>query len=101
MISKGSDAGRNSHQVPRDIDEADKVAAQLNEFHHYSRPREVRRTVLPWAPWSTKLSATLTTISKKSISASQVQGEQLSIQADDNFFRQALFNLLLNAIQAG
>jgi signal transduction histidine kinase len=30
----------------------------------------------------------------------QVQGEQLSIQADEQLLRQALFNLLLNAIQA-
>src|SRR5204862_8300434 len=30
----------------------------------------------------------------------QVQGDQLSIQADEQLLRQALFNLLLNAIQA-
>src|SRR6185295_9362902 len=45
MISKLSNAGPEIHERSMEIvNEADKVAAQLNEFINYSRPREVRRT---------------------------------------------------------
>ena len=47
MISKQPDAAPETQAKSREIiDEADKVAAQLNEFINYSRPREVRRAVL-------------------------------------------------------
>src|SRR5439155_9198849 len=48
MISKQSDTAPEIRQKSREIvDEADKVAAQLNEFINYSRPREIRRSSLP------------------------------------------------------
>ena len=47
MISKQPGTAAEIQRKSRDIiDEADKVAAQLNEFINYSRPREVRRTKL-------------------------------------------------------
>jgi signal transduction histidine kinase len=101
MISKGSDAAPEIRTKSREIiDEADKVAAQLNEFINYSRPREVRRTVLPLGSVVNEVVRTLSyDLDEKHIRL-QVQGEQLSIQADEQLLRQALFNLLLNAIQA-
>jgi len=48
MLSKRPDAPPEVQQKSCDIvNEADKVAAQLNEFINYSRPREVRRTPIP------------------------------------------------------
>src|SRR5208337_1915310 len=47
MLSKLPDASSEIQTKTREIThEADKVAAQLNEFINYSRPREVRRTRL-------------------------------------------------------
>lgn len=101
MISKESDGGPEIRTKSREIiDEADKVAAQLNEFINYSRPREVRRTVLPLGSVVNEVVRTLSYDLEEKHIRLQVQGEQLSIQADEQLLRQALFNLLLNAIQA-
>jgi signal transduction histidine kinase len=101
MISKESDAAPEIRTKTREIiDEADKVAAQLNEFINYSRPREVRRTVLPLGSVMNEVVRTLSYDLEEKHVRLQVQGEQLSIQADEQLLRQALFNLLLNAIQA-
>jgi signal transduction histidine kinase len=101
MISKQSDAAPEIRNKSREIiDEADKVAAQLNEFINYSRPREVRRTVLPLGSVVNEVVRTLSyDLDEKKINL-QVKGEQLNIQADEQLLRQALFNLLLNAVQA-
>src|SRR5262249_35305155 len=101
MISKESDAAPEIRAKSREIiDEADKVAVQLNEFINYSRPREVRRTVLPLGSVVNEVVRTLSYDLEEKHIRPQVQGEQLSIQADEQLLRQALFNLLLNAIQA-
>jgi signal transduction histidine kinase len=101
MISKESNAAPEIRIKTREIiDEADKVAAQLNEFINYSRPREVRRTVLPLGSVMNEVVRTLSYDLEEKHVRLQVQGEQLSIQADEQLLRQALFNLLLNAIQA-
>jgi signal transduction histidine kinase len=82
------------------IEEADRVAAQLNEFINYSKPREpqvgpvavqrlvadVARTLLP-------------DIEEKQITLRQPETE-IVIEADQLLLRQALFNVLLNAVQA-
>lgn len=101
MISKQPDTSPEVRLKSRDIvDEADKVAAQLNEFINYSRPREVRRAVLALAPIVNEVVRALTyDLEEKKIQL-QVQGEQLSIEADEQLLRQTLFNLLLNAVQA-
>src|SRR5262249_52620934 len=51
MLSKQPDATSEIRDKSRAIvDETDKVTAQLNEFINYSRPREIRRAVLPLHP---------------------------------------------------
>jgi two-component system sensor histidine kinase HydH len=76
------------------------VAAQLNEFINYSRPREIRRTKLALGSVVNEVVRTLKyDLEEKKINL-QIQGEQLSIEADEQSLRQALFNLVLNAIQA-
>ena len=82
------------------IDEADKVAAQLNEFINYSRPRELRRSRLSLGPAINEVVRALSyDLEAKNVQL-QITGEPLHIQADEQLFRQALFNLLLNAVQA-
>jgi signal transduction histidine kinase len=101
MISKQPGTPAETQKKSREIvDEADKVAAQLNEFINYSRPREVRRSRLALGSIVNEVVRTLNyDLEEKKISL-QVKGEQLSIEADEQLLRQALFNLLLNAIQA-
>ena len=101
MISKQPGTAPEIQRKSREIvDEADKVAAQLNEFINYSRPREVRRSKLALSSVVNEVVRALNyDLEEKKISL-QIKGEQLHIEADEQLLRQALFNLLLNAIQA-
>jgi len=101
MISRQPEAPGETRQEARDIiAEADKVAAQLNEFINYSRPREVRRVALSIGPVVKEIGRALGyDLDEKKISF-ELKGEPLSIEADEQLLRQALFNLILNAIQA-
>jgi signal transduction histidine kinase len=101
MISKQQGTPQEIQKNSREIiDEADKVAAQLNEFINYSRPREVRRSQLALGSVVNEVVRALHyDLEEKKISL-EVKGEQLRIEADEQLLRQALFNLLLNAIQA-
>ncbi len=101
MISKQPETSPEVAKKSREIvDEADKVAAQLNEFINYSRPREVRRTALALNSVINEVVRALTYDLEEKKIALQVQGDSLQIEADEQLLRQALFNLLLNAIQA-
>ncbi len=101
MISKQQDTPAEIRIKSRDIiNEADRVAAQLNEFINYSRPRELRRV-------PTNLNAVLAEIVRalgcdieEQKVRVEIQAERLTIEADEQLLRQALFNLVLNAIQA-
>jgi signal transduction histidine kinase len=101
MLSKQPDATPEIRDKSRAIvDETDKVTAQLNEFINYSRPREIRRGVLPLHPAVKEVVRALNyDIDEKKVKL-EVKGEPLSVEADEQLFRQALFNLLLNAVQA-
>ena len=101
MISKQPGTLPETQKKSREIiDEADKVAAQLNEFINYSRPREVRRSVLALSSVVGEVVRALNyDLDEKKI-ALQIKGEVLSVEADEQLLRQALFNLILNTIQA-
>jgi signal transduction histidine kinase len=101
MLSKQPDATSEIRDKSRAIvDETDKVTAQLNEFINYSRPREIRRGVLPLHPAIKEVVRALNyDIDEKKVKL-EVKGEPISVEADEQLFRQALFNLLLNAVQA-
>jgi signal transduction histidine kinase len=101
MISKQPETPAEIGEKARAIvDEADKVAVQLNEFINYSRPREVRRSALALQSAIQEVVQTLGyDIEEKKVQVG-IQGEPLVIEADEQLLRQALFNLLLNAIQA-
>jgi signal transduction histidine kinase len=101
MISRHPQVPPEIGQRAREIiEEADKVAAQLNEFINYSRPREVRRSVLALGPVVNEVVRALSyDLEEKQIQL-QKQGDHLTVEADEQLLRQALFNLLMNAIQA-
>ena len=82
------------------VDETDKVTAQLNEFINYSRPREVRRSKIALNSAVNEVVRTLAhDIEEKKLRV-ETGGEPIAIEADEQLFRQVLFNLLINAIQA-
>ncbi len=101
MISKHADTSAETRQRSVEIvNEADRVAAQLNEFINYSRPREVRRATVQLNNVASEVVRALTyDIEEKKISL-QITGDALAIQADEQLLRQVVFNLLLNAVQA-
>jgi signal transduction histidine kinase len=101
MIAKQTVPSPEMQQRSREIiDEADKVAAQLNEFINYSRPREVRRTAVPLGATVAEVVRALGYDLEEKRIRLQIPNEPLTILADEQLLRQALFNLLLNAIQA-
>ncbi len=72
----------------------------MNEFINYSRPREVRRSAVALDSVIREVVRALNyDIEEKNIQL-QISGEQLTVEADEQLLRQALFNLLLNATQA-
>ncbi len=82
------------------INEADRVTAQLNEFIHFARPREVRRAAV-------SLTAVAQEVVRALVGEQEAKAAQLTVQpdlprviADEPLLRQALFNLLLSALQA-
>ncbi|MBC8096420.1 MAG: hypothetical protein H7Y43_11460 [Akkermansiaceae bacterium] len=101
MISKQPDAPGEIQERSRAIvNETDKVTAQLNEFINYSRPREVRRSVLGLTSVLNEVARALSyDIEEKKIRL-EVKGDEIAIEADEQMLRQVLFNLVLNAIQA-
>lgn len=82
------------------IEEADRVTVQLNEFIDYSKPREVHFAPVEVSRVVADVARTLLPdIEDKQIRLQQPE-TPLTIEADEQLFRQALFNLLLNAVQA-
>jgi signal transduction histidine kinase len=101
MICKQDGVSPEIAKKTRDIiNEADRLTAQLNEFINYSRPREVRRAAVDLqSVFSEVVRALNYDIDEKKITL-QLPTEALKIQADEQLLRQALFNLVLNAVQA-
>ena len=82
------------------VEESDRLSAQLSEFINYSRPREVRKTAIDLARISAEVVRALSyDAEEKSIQVALNVGS-IVIEADEQLFRQTLFNLLLNALQA-
>lgn len=101
MISREADAAPEVRRRSREIvDETDRVTAQLNEFINYSRPREVRRAPVALDSVVAEVARALNyDLDEKQVRLS-VPDKMLTIEADEQLLRQALFNLLLNAVQA-
>jgi signal transduction histidine kinase len=101
MISREADAAPEVRRRSRDIvDETDRVTAQLNEFINYSRPREVRRATVALDSVVAEVVRALNYDLEEKHVRLRVPDGRLTIEADEQLLRQALFNLLLNAVQA-
>jgi signal transduction histidine kinase len=101
MISKEVETSPEIRGKSREIiDETDRVTAQLNEFINYSRPREVRRAAVPLVAVVEEVVRALRYDTDEKQIAIEVLAEPLLIEADEQMLRQAVFNLVLNAIQA-
>jgi signal transduction histidine kinase len=101
MISQQPGTPADLQEKSREIiNEADKVAAQLNEFINYSRPREVRRTKVALGAVVNEVVRALSYDLEEKKIRLEIKGEQINVEADEQMLRQVLFNLLLNAIQA-
>lgn len=100
MISKSEELADLKEKSRAIVDETDKVTAQLNEFINYSRPREVRRARVALNGVVAEVVRALNyDIEEKKIRV-EAKMDPLFIEADEQLLRQALFNLLLNAVQA-
>jgi signal transduction histidine kinase len=101
MISKQEGASEEVRQKSRNIvDEADRVTGQLNDFINFSRPREVRRVNVSLNSAVAEIVRALGhDLEDKAIKLTVAENLP-AIEADEQLFRQALFNLLLNATQA-
>jgi signal transduction histidine kinase len=82
------------------VSETDKVTAQLNEFINYSRPREIRRVPLALTAATQEVVRALNFDMEEKKVKLEVKGDAVTVEADQQLFRQMLFNLLLNAVQA-
>ncbi len=82
------------------IEEADRVTVQLNEFINYSKPREAHLGPVEVARLVTDVGRTLLPDIEDKQVRFQAPTTPLTVQADEQLLRQALFNLLLNALQA-
>ena len=101
MISKQKDASPEVRGRSREIiDETDRVTAQLNEFINYSRPREVRRSSVSLSLVAGEVVRALGYDLEEKCIRLHVPESLPVIEADEQLLRQALFNLLLNAVQA-
>ncbi len=101
MISKRADTpGETRMRSLEIVTEADRVAGQLNDFINYSRPREVRRTPVALTRVANEVSRALTYDLEEKQVQLRITGESLTVEADEQLLRQALFNLVLNAVQA-
>ena len=100
VAMQAQDAPKLKEHASAIIEEADRVTVQLNQFIDYSKPRQAH-----FAPVEiSRLVADVARTLVPDIEDKQVRLEPatapLSVEADEQLFRQALFNLLLNAVQA-
>jgi signal transduction histidine kinase len=101
FISKRGDTSPETREnASAIVEESDRLSAQLSEFINYSRPREVRKGTVDLARIAAEVTRALSyDAEEKSIDVTIDVGT-IQVEADEQLFRQTLFNLLLNAIQA-
>ena len=99
-----ADIGVDSHdgrqQAQAIIEECDRVTARINQFLAFARPSEPKLERFDPAEVAGELAALLDPdLSAKQVTLSRM-APGTTILADREIFRQALFNLLQNAVQA-
>ena len=82
------------------LEEADRVTVQLNQFIDYSKPRQPQLAPVELPRFAADVARTLAPdLEDKGVTLT-TSPEPVVVQADGHLFRQALFNLVLNAVQA-
>lgn len=82
------------------MEEADRVTAQLNEFINYSKPRKAQLAPVEITRVAADVARTLVPDTEEKKITLSLPDSPLLVQADEQLLRQALFNLLLNAVQS-
>jgi two-component system, NtrC family, sensor histidine kinase HydH len=100
IMLQARDAPKLKDHASTIIEEADRVTVQLNEFIDYSKPREAHLSAVEVTRLVTDVGRTLLPDIEDKQIVFQPPREPLTIAADEQLLRQALFNLLLNAVQA-
>ncbi len=97
---QAKDAPKLAEHATTIIEETDRVTVQLNEFINFSKPREPQPGPVPVQRLVADVLRTLVPdIEEKRITVIPPAAE-VTIEADEQLLRQALFNVLLNATQA-
>lgn len=101
MISKRDDAPQEIRQRAFDITtEVDRVTDQLNQFINYSKPRDVKSSIVVLDRVVDEVIRALGADLEEKRIGLTFQRSDLRIIADEQMLRQALFNLVINAVQA-
>ncbi|CAN5233178.1 hypothetical protein BH09SUM1_BH09SUM1_14930 [soil metagenome] len=87
-------------RAQRIVDEVDTVNHRLEEFIKYSRPAEPRVAPVDALAVIRDVRSMLEGDCEEKKVTVEINGPQLSLLADESLFRQVVFNLLLNAVQA-
>jgi signal transduction histidine kinase len=82
------------------LEEADRVTVQLNQFIDYSKPREPHPGPVDLPRLAADVARTLLPDVEDKRVRLVTSSDPLVVEADEPLFRQALFNLVLNAVQA-
>lgn len=101
MISKQEEASKEIRERAVGItQEVDRVTAQLNQFISYSKPREVKRSIVAFDRVAEEVVRALGADLEEKQVRLALQRSNLRIEVDEQMLRQTLFNLVINAIQA-
>lgn len=82
------------------LEEADRVTVQLNQFIDYSKPRQPQPIPVELARLAADVARTLGPDVEDKRVRLETSADILVVEADEQLLRQALFNLVLNAVQA-
>jgi signal transduction histidine kinase len=95
-----ADAERRALAAARMIDEVDRTVGRINAFLNYSRPLEPRWEVVDLAGLAAQAAQLFEDDARAKGVALKVEGSALPARADNGMIRQALVNLLANALAA-
>ncbi len=101
IISTQQDAtGQILDRAVEITQEVDRVTDQLNQFINYSKPREVKRSVVSFDRVAQEVVRALgADLEEKQVRLSVLRSD-LQLEVDEQMLRQTLFNLVINAVQA-
>ncbi len=100
ITMEAQDAPKLKEHASTIIEEADRVTVQLNEFIDFSKPREAHFASVHVSNLVIDVGRTLLPDFEDKHIHFEPLAAPLTVEADEQLFRQALFNLLLNAVQA-